>query len=83
MAVNNESGQIARQHPAHAEAAVFDTVKNYNGVYVGTGGNIELLLADDTASVIFTNIQDGQFIPLRITQINIAGTTATGIIGLR
>ena len=50
-------------------------------LYVGTAGNLSVILVGDTAAVTFTNVQAG-YHPIRVKRIRATGTTATGIIGL-
>ena len=50
-------------------------------LYVGTGGNVSVVLVGDTAPVVFTNMSAG-YHPLRAKRVRATGTTATGIIGL-
>lgn len=49
-------------------------------VYVGTGGNLEAILAGDTTSVIFMNVPAGSMLPIRVSRIRAAGTTASNIL---
>jgi hypothetical protein len=51
-------------------------------LYIGGGGNIAVLLADDTASVIFSAVPAGTILPVRVTKVLSTGTTATLILGL-
>lgn len=50
-------------------------------VYIGTGGTISIIAADDTAAVSLT-VQDGAVLPIRAKRIRETGTTATGIVGM-
>ena len=50
-------------------------------VYIGTGGTISIIAADDTAAVSLT-VQDGAVLPIRAKRIRATGTTATGIVGM-
>jgi hypothetical protein len=51
-------------------------------VYVGTGGNVALMLADDSAAVIFTNVPDGTLLPFACKQIRSTSTTASGLVAV-
>ena len=51
-------------------------------VYVGTGGNVALMLADDTVAVIFTNVPDGTLLPFACKQIRSTSTTASGLVAV-
>ena len=55
------------------------------GIYVGVAGHIAVLLqadSPDTASVIFTNVQAGQVLPICAARVLATGTTATGLIAV-
>lgn len=49
-------------------------------LYVGTGGNIAVTMANG-AAVTFSNVQDGSILPIRVQKIGTA-TTASGIVGI-
>lgn len=51
-------------------------------IFVGTGGDINLTLRDDTTPVIFRNVSSGTLLPLRVKLVKTASTTAQDIIGL-
>lgn len=50
-------------------------------LYVGSGGNLSVILVGDTSAVTFTNIAAG-YHPLRIKRVRSTGSTATGLVGL-
>ena len=50
-------------------------------LYIGTGGTIAIIAADNTTSVSLT-VQDGALLPIRAKRVLVTGTTATGIVGL-
>ncbi len=50
-------------------------------IYVGVGGNITALMADDTV-ILFTAVPQGTLLPIRVKRINSTGTTATTMISL-
>jgi hypothetical protein len=52
------------------------------GIYVGAGGNLRVLLADDTSPVTLTNVSAGVIYPLRVKRVYSTTTTASGLIGL-
>lgn len=51
-------------------------------LYVGVGGNVEVLAEDDTVSVVMKNYPDGGWIIVRAKAVRSAGTTATDIVAL-
>lgn len=52
-------------------------------LYIGVGGNVEVILQGDSSSIILIGVPTGTFLPLMIKQVNTAGTTATDIIALK
>ena len=52
------------------------------GLYVGTTGNLRVLLAGDSAPVTFVNVAAGVTHPLRVRRVYATGTTATDLIGV-
>ena len=58
-----------------------DLAQTTRGIYVGGGGNLVVILADDSASVTFTNVQPGIIYPLRCKRV-LATSTATGLVGI-
>lgn len=51
------------------------------GLYIGTGGTVEVTMAGDLAVATFTNVANGTFLPIQVTQVR-AATTATGVLAL-
>lgn len=51
-------------------------------LYIGTGGDLCLKAADDTAFVTFRNLPDGFIIDVRAIAVLATGTTAADIVGL-
>jgi hypothetical protein len=68
-----------------AEAVVVGTtnVKN-SALYIGSGGNIEVIVVGDSASVVFKNIPDVYFLPVIISSI-VAGanTTVSDLVAIK
>jgi hypothetical protein len=52
-------------------------------IYVGVGGNLEVILADDTAAVVLLGVVTGGLYPLAVKQVKAGSTTATNLIGIR
>lgn len=71
--------------PSRAEAVTpsDSTVLEPGSLYVGTGGDVVLLLVDDSSTVTFSNVQDGTFLPLLVKQVYDTNTTASNIVILR
>lgn len=52
------------------------------GIYVGTAGNINMVLVDDSSAVSFVGAQAGTVIPVRAKRVLVTGTTADDLVGL-
>lgn len=52
------------------------------GLYVGTGGNLAVLMANDTLPVTFENVAGGTILPLQVTKVMSTNTTADDIVAL-
>lgn len=50
------------------------------GLYIGTGGDVRLLLEGNTAPVTFVAVPSGSLMPVRATRVYATGTTADDII---
>lgn len=55
--------------------------QTFRAIYVGTGGDIVLVMADGT-SVTFKNVPTGMILPVTGNLIKSTGTTATNLVGL-
>lgn len=49
-------------------------------LYIGTGGNITLRMADDSANIVIRNLPDGSRLDIRPSRILATGTTASDIV---
>lgn len=52
------------------------------GLYIGGAGNVTVVWADGTTSLL-TAVIVGQVYPVVIQRVNATGTTATALVGLR
>lgn len=73
--------------PATKGAAVTPsdaTVVNFRGLYVGAGGNVAVVFADDSTStaVTFVGVVTGSTLPIAVKKVMSTNTTATSIVGL-
>ena len=50
-------------------------------LYVGNSGDVEVIM-ESGSTIIFTNVPSGSFLPVLVTHVLAANTTATGIIAL-
>ena len=51
-------------------------------LFVGNTGDISVILADDSSSVIFKNISSGTIFPVSAKRVEATLTTATDLVGL-
>lgn len=83
MAINNkqesriytDNNRPVTFTPSKAEAVTPSdtTVFQPGSLYVGTGGTLRVMLADDTATVDFVNIPDGTFLPILVKMVYSTG----------
>ncbi len=52
------------------------------GLWIGGGGDISLILAEDSSAVEIKNIATGSLLPMVVKRVNATNTTASEIIGL-
>ena len=78
-----QAGRAAAVTPSNTVNVPSITGGTNNGcvLYVGSGGNLKVTTigGDD---VVFSNIQDGVFIPVQVLRVWATGTTASGIVAL-
>lgn len=53
-----------------------------HAIYVGGAGDIEVVPIGQTASVTFVGVAAGTFLPIVVSEIKAAGTTATDLLKL-
>jgi hypothetical protein len=51
-------------------------------VYVGGTGNLNVIMVGDTANTLFSAVQVGTMLPIRVKVIHSTGTTATNIVAV-
>jgi hypothetical protein len=51
-------------------------------IYVGTTGNLAVVMAQGETAVIFKNVGSGSTLPISAYYINATGTTASDIVAL-
>lgn len=59
-----------------------ETTQVTRALYIGSGGDLNVLLRDDLTPVLLKNTQSGTMLPLRVKKVLSTNTTATNIIGL-
>lgn len=50
-------------------------------LYIGVSGNLSVKMSGDGSDVIFPNVPVG-ILPVEVTRVNSAGTTASGIVSM-
>ncbi len=53
--------------------------RNVRGVYIGTGGNLNVIMVDGTTA-LFSNLVAGQIYPFRIRTVLQASSNAAGVL---
>ena len=56
-------------------------LKPARSLYIGTGGNVEVITARGT-TIIIPNIPSGTILPLKVTRVRAALTTASDIVAI-
>jgi hypothetical protein len=51
-------------------------------LFVGSAGDVSVILADDSSSVVFKNVPAGTVMPISVKRVEATLTTATDILGL-
>lgn len=79
--------QAGLTSPAFAAIAVTpndgaDLANTSRGLWVGQGGDVAVILVNDTASVVIANVSGGSLLPIRVKRVLATGTTATSIVAL-
>ena len=59
-----------------------DLARVSRGIYVGEGGDLRVLLANDDVPVTFPGLAGGMIHGLRLRRVFATGTTATGLVGV-
>lgn len=82
--VNNASNAVAPSRSARVvtpnNGADLDRITK--GLYVGGAGDVEVILVEDAAQLVFTGVPAGTILPLQVRRVRAANTTATNIIAL-
>lgn len=59
-----------------------DLAYTSRALWIGGGGNVAVILADDTNPVTFSGVPAGTLLPLRVKRVRSTGTTATNIVAV-
>lgn len=87
MGDNFESYDAGLDSPAEHAAAVTpndsaDLATTSRALYVGTGGDVAVILADDSAAVTLVSVPAGSVLPVRAKRVMDTGTSATNIVAM-
>lgn len=89
MAIGKEVVLQRLTQPARSGTALVkddsnDLAQPTRAIFVGTGGDVAVVLSDDpTASpVTFKNVANGSLLPIAVKRLMSTGTGASNIIGL-
>lgn len=52
------------------------------GIYVGVGGDINVIAANDSAAVLMQSVPSGSVLPVRAKRVKSTLTTASGLVAL-
>ena len=77
---------VNKQGRAYSLAAVTtsDSADNiYDAIWVGTGGNLAVMGANDTSAVTLGSVASGTLLPISVRKIMTTNTTASAIVGLK
>lgn len=82
---------MAANRSANATVAAYDavavtpadgtTIPVTRALYIGTSGNLAVIMAEGTAAVTFTNVPAGIF-PIQVQKVMSTNTTASNIVAL-
>ena len=65
------------------DVSVSDATLNAECIYIGTAGDVNVVLQDDTTAVLFKNVPAGTTLPFVLSEVKNASTTATDIVALK
>ena len=74
--------QVTISNPGHVYAVTPGDATDFEAslLYVGNGGNIQVIAEGQATAVTFENFQDGTFLPIKVTRVYSTSTTATAIL---
>lgn len=59
-----------------------DVTNTTRAIYVGSAGDVAVILDDDETAITFGGVSAGLILPVRVRRVLATGTTASGILGL-
>lgn len=82
IAGENDAEKPARYAIGVTPSDTVDLVNMSRGLFVGGAGNLSVVMAGNSATVVFTGVPAGAFLPLRVHRVNSTSTTATNIVAV-
>ena len=77
---NTAPGGALRAITPHASNALPDGPSR--SIFVGTGGDLSVILFEDSSAVLLKNIANGTLLPLRVKAVRATGTTAADLVAI-
>lgn len=59
-----------------------NTIEPTRALYVGTGGDVAVEMANAGGSKTFAGVPDGAILPISVRRVYVSGTTASNILAL-
>lgn len=59
-----------------------DLAINTRAIYVGVGGDLVVILGDDSTAVTFKSVPSGMILPIRVRRVVATNTAASSLVGL-
>ena len=71
---------------AHSAASVTPTdgvsIPVTRALFIGTGGDVTVVMAEDENTITFRNVANGSILPIQVSAVNATSTDATDIVAL-
>lgn len=86
MAVYSDNYWLSSMAPARSLESVTPSDSEENrakSLYVGTGGDLEVVCVDDDDPVVLKNVPDGTVVPVTVVKVMNSNTTAGDIVAIR
>lgn len=60
-----------------------DVLTFTRGLWIGTGGDLAVVMSQDEDAVTFANVPSGVMLPFAVSKVMSTNTTASGIVGVK
>ena len=78
----NVDATVAASRAAAVTPSDSVSIEICRGLYVGTGGNVSVVMADVGNTVVFVGVGAGSILPIQVSRVNLTGSSASDIIAL-